>query len=1501
MAANTNPNPAVQEEKESTGGRSLNINFPLTKEDDWEVWSDSMIEMLVDEKLLEYHEGKDGKAPTMNWLATDSSARASRAILQNCSVEFKKLLVGCKTATERWDKLYKHFSGTNLGRRLLTIKKMAKFKFSEEKMLDNIRIMETFIRDLTTAAGSNTISIEDLGLALLLHALPSSYAHVRSALENDKNVTMATAKDKILNEEQSQLAALEADGTEGFSGFTQQRRGDRRPKGERELCPHRRSPAKCWTCDPSKHPSKAICKDCNQKGHFSRNSSRCNKHEVPRVPGTPNGTAGTAVAVTVVDVDAPAGLTPSFTTDEDDWTGADRKVAAHAPAFKSKGKVTKRVSPQSEKRSVFGVKAKAFLRFILDSGCTNTLLSNKHVLTDYTELSNFNMGTADGSPMKCPGKGTLTAESLSLKDVLHCPDTEMNLMSVSQLCDLGLIGTFTASGCHFRKVEGGKPVLVGRREGNLYYYDVSEAGSALAVKSTAKTELAHRRMGHLNHRALKLLSHLSTGLELDGTPTNVCEPCAKAKSHRGSFPRSYHRATRSGEVVHTDECQMPVPTVNGNHKHFVTFIDDCTRFITVYLLNKKSDAIAAFMDYDARIFNLTGRHVSTLRSDGGGEFINKVMADYCRKHGVFQEFSTPHTPQHNSRAERPNRTIVESACALLFDANLPKGFWGYAVLMVVWLRNRSPHSALYRRTPYEAWTGVKPDLSDLHVFGTKAFVHIPKVHRKKLDPHSVAMVFVGYSEKSKAWVFYNLETKSEVRSNDVIFGDELFPCDAEFGNTPEGANTLIDLYHECNPLPKVDQPMVENIMHQGGNAADALVQDVEMAEADIGHEPDDDSNEPADADIVPGMTIEADALDDSTDAENEYDTVSEESEDELVSYGNVLLALAANELAEFEDWSNALLATAPIDDSPTFADAMNGPYRKEFNHAIAKEYESLSKNNVFSEPCDLPDGFKALDTKMVLKIKESAVPGVICKFKARLCGKGFKQEYGVDFFNTYAPVAAYNSIRVFISLCAMLDYEMDCVDVITAFLLAPLSEEIYIKIPDGYPTKPGHEGKVLRLNKSLYGLKQAPHDWNKAVDAHLRSMQFTPTVTEPCLYVGQFEGKTCYICLYVDDMLIATPNRSLMAKLKASIDVKYPIEDRGPLAFFLNMHFTRDRVNRTVKVHQQTKIEKVLKDLDMMDCVPSKTPADPSIILTKDMCPTDPADIAEMSKLPYKSVIGKLLYIAITARPDIAPAVSAVGRYSQNPGKQHWNAVLRVLQYLKSTKDYTLTLGGAVSNVSISAYSDSDWAGDLDKRRSRTGYAVFMGDYPVIWCSKLQVSVALSSTEAEYMALSSTTQEVLWLRKLLKELGFTQQHPTVIYEDNKSCIDIASTFKNTSGSKHIDIRHHFIRDRVLTFKDIVLERKATGVMTADLLTKQLPFPAFSRHRNSLGVVKRGEVETSGANQHKWRAWPEDRNKTGPKNGPKTKGAEEDSAQPWTQVCQVQGRVDEPCRHVSTRM
>jgi hypothetical protein len=301
--------------------------------------------------------------------------------------------------------------------------------------------------------------------------------------------------------------------------------------------------------------------------------------------------------------------------------------------------------------------------------------------------------------------------------------------------------------------------------------------------------------------------------------------------------------------------------------------------------------------------------------------------------------------------------------------------------------------------------------------------------------------------------------------------------------------------------------------------------------------------------------------------------------------------------------------------------------------------------------------------------------------------------------------------------------------------------------------------------------------------------------------------------------------------MKAILSKKWEMSDLGELHHILGIGVHSDRVNRRIYLDQSRYIGEVLEDFDMSNCKPVSTPCDRSVILSKDMSPTTAEEQQSMKAVPYSSGVGSLMYIMTATRPDIAYAVSTLSAFMANPGQQHWKALKRVMRYLQDTRNHCLILCG--SSVELSGWCDADWANDKDTRRSVSGYIFSIGDGVISWQSKRQPTVAMSSTEAEYMAASSATREALFLHQLLSELGYNQPSVT-LYCDNQSCISLSNNPAYHQRTKHIDVHHHFIREKVERGQ-IILKYMPTEEMVADALTKPLPPVKHTWCMDAMGI------------------------------------------------------------------
>ncbi|KAG8474805.1 hypothetical protein CXB51_031510 [Gossypium anomalum] len=459
-----------------------------------------------------------------------------------------------------------------------------------------------------------------------------------------------------------------------------------------------------------------------------------------------------------------------------------------------------------------------------------------------------------------------------------------------------------------------------------------------------------------------------------------------------------------------------------------------------------------------------------------------------------------------------------------------------------------------------------------------------------------------------------------------------------------------------------------------------------------------------------------------------------------------------------------------------YSEAISCEDSEKWMVAMQEEMESLHKNKTW-DLVKLPKGKKIVRWKWVFKKKEGT-PGVEePKYKARLVAKGYSQVPGVDFTDVFSPVVKHSLIRALLGIVAMHDLELDQLDVKTAFLHGELEKDIYMQQPEGF-TVSEKEDYVCLLKKSLYGLKQSPRQWYKRFDSFMTSHDFKRSSFDSCVYFKKNNDSSfVYLLLYVDDMLIAAKDKGEIRKVKAQLSEEFEMKDLGPA-------------------------KKILDD-----------------------------EIEYMSHVPYSSAVGSLMYAMVCSRPDLSYAVSAVSRYMANPGKEHWKAVQWILRYLRGTTDVCLQFGRTEDGVI--GYVDADFAGDLDRRRSLTGYVFTIGGCAISWKATLQTTVALSTTEAEYMAITEACKEAIWLKGLFSELNEDLQISTV-FCDSQSAIFLTKDQMFHERTKHIDVRYHFVRD-IIARGDIVVSKISTHENLADMMTKSLPITKFEYCLDLVGV------------------------------------------------------------------
>lgn len=506
-------------------------------------------------------------------------------------------------------------------------------------------------------------------------------------------------------------------------------------------------------------------------------------------------------------------------------------------------------------------------------------------------------------------------------------------------------------------------------------------------------------------------------------------------------------------------------------------------------------------------------------------------------------------------------------------------------------------------------------------------------------------------------------------------------------------------------------------------------------------------------------------------------------------------------------------------ETPTcYSDAIKSPESKLWEEAMIEELESHEENGTW-KLTELPENQRILDNKWVYRIKTNT-DGSPCKAKARLVARGFSQKAGYDYDDLFAPVARFDTLRTILSVAASQKLYLHQFDVKTAFLYGTLDKEIYMKQPEGFDDG---SGRVCRLVRSLYGLKQAPRCWNRRFVQAIQKLQFQQSHADPCLFTKRSESSVLIVALYVDDGLVAGSSVSEIEKLVFNLKQEFKITD-GPLGSFLGVQIHQGD-NGDIFICQKLYTEKILQRFRLENSKPFSTPCD--------VAKSQEGDTA-MVDVPFREAVGCLQYLSVATRPDIAFAVALVSRALCKPTTDDWKRVKRIYRYLRGTSDVGLLYRSNVQTT-FSVFSDADHAGDEKTRRSTSGMVSINSCAAITWWSRLQHSVAISSTEAEYVAASEAANELVWLKLLFKELIEYDGTPSM-YVDNQSAIKLAQNPQHHRRSKHIDVRFHSIREKVERGV-LKLEYVPSSEQTADILTKPLTSVVFMNLRDGLGLVK----------------------------------------------------------------
>jgi hypothetical protein len=980
---------------------------------------------------------------------------------------------------------------------------------------------------------------------------------------------------------------------------------------------------------------------------------------------------------------------------------------------------------------------------------------------------------------------------LELQQTLLVPGLGANLLSARNLClQRKLNGKFNSSSMTMVDAEGDAVVHSTIQHGVYVVADVypermprqlntslatnttlqafnavvSPQEEDLSTKTQEEYQLWHRRIAHLGPEKIRNL-HKVTTLEkpVKVIPDHQCIVCSVAniRNKRGTTSK---RKDGILELIHVDTCGQ-MPESREGYIYFISVVDNFSRKTWIFPMRAKSDATPILNKWKREVETATDLKILAVRSDNAPELEN-LFESWRQESGVQHESTVHYMSSQNGAVERSHQTIQNGTRAMLKDANLPAELWVEAAQADVYIRNRVSNGPIIdglQVSPEEAFTGIKPSIKHLRVWGCQAVSYmnpdsLPQgTRRDKFMDRGRHCVFLGYVDGTvKQWLFWAPDMRKVIKSHRADFFEDKQGGDLQLGIPRRAAPNTAPLRNlrgrpplqqlqqlpvtaattapsVAAPMTKDPKPQVEedsNINSQEEhNSEPSEESDVESQEehnSESSEESDVESQEepqsPPSATPATNTLAPATATGRRVLSHVEIPRMSKRMREEygipegqpnfklhkaMLAINLPSLGIDPTDKDQLDELHHAFMAAfAAKEEVPiprSYQAAINDPaWGPLWQEAFKLEMDALWANGTF-EITKPPIGANVITSRWVLAAKHN-LDGSLQKLKARLVARGFTQKFGVDFDYTFAPTLRHDTLRVFLALVAMEDLECHAVDVNNAFTESTLKEEIYMAAPPGMDVPPGCVLKVLR---SLYGLKQAARDWNQSCIGSLQKMGFIQTDADPCLL--RHPEKGILILVYVDDILIGAKQMDNINWFKKHFGEIYKIKDLGEVNKILGVQVIRDRKNKTITLDQSHYTKDLLSrhGMDKEKANPISIPLNGYDLLK----PAGPQDKRADQK-EYQKIIGGLIYLAILTRPDIAFSIGRLSQYLLDPLEGHFKLLKSLIRYLRSTTDLGLEFN-AKGMQQLVGYSDLDYAMDKTDRISILGNVFMMANCPV--------------------------------------------------------------------------------------------------------------------------------------------------------------------------------------------
>jgi len=1212
-------------------------------DNDYATWAVLFQASLEDKELWEAIADPQPNADTdptaaATWAKKDR--RAFGRLKMSVALHHLPTVQACTTAREAWDALASVFTAKMNARRLQLTQEFAllKIKPGEDLLAYSGRAKKLQLEMAATGHPYDDNTV----LIHFLSGLGDEYKMEKKMLTNRST---AMQWDEVMpmlypveNENKTDAALTEGPSVGAYIA----RRDGKWPRDTPMPKEERRRRVVCWTC--------------GMRGH---NQRECTKGGSDR-PGIRGGPSAAFMAV-----DKPAIGTRLPYTDKEVVGGVSDADPAH-PAARA-----------AVSASVVGTSAAtpSGTTWMIDSGATNHMHTRRVGFNAYDPIAST-VTIANGHSVPSPGHrsvnlSTSLGGTMSLGHALYVPHITANLLSVRAMAKRGKV---TFEGDTVTIEQNGR--IVGKErvdsiEQYIFKGNTTETVALSAQQLATKVDAAvaygragdvghlwHRRLGHLGLANVLKVAKLVTGMtlkssEVAATEGAPCVPCVQARLVHSPHGDDSSDTTKL-QKLHVDVVG-PLDPSEGGVVHFMSALDDCTEMGFATPIKTKAEAGPALRVWVTHLEKQTGLKVKIIRCDGAGELVGSAsMVKFFNDTGIKAETTPPYNPQMNGKAERLNRTIMERLRAVLLEYKLPKSLWAELLMALFFLRNRSP-TADGSATPYERFYGKKPDVSHLRVLGSPAYALKPAKTYNKLEAKTLLGTIVGYAAGGHALSIKSATTGHILIRRDVT-ADETVPA------TPVHLSALpVSLF-----LPdgwSVDTPTAIACGDDGG---DRDVPDTITA---------DDTNVPTGPPVPPAP------------AGHGYNLRHHGASAMAVKAPPspaALVPMTVPAAVSRPDWC----ATPP----KTRAEALARPDAYLWQQAMDDEMASLRAAHAWVL-LDLPASATVTGGRWVFDYKRDAI-GTVSRCKARYVAQGYTQRAGVDYNDVWAPCPARATVRAVMALVAANDLKLHVIDIKTAYLNAPMDVDVYVQQPEGYEEGPA--GTVARLLHALSGCKQAGRLWGNHCHGTLTAIGAARSTADPTMYVWQhpFHGPII-ILVHVDDMAITAKTLAGVTTAKEVVLSAYKGRDLGASDTFLGMRVDRDRTAGTLTLSCPGVTTALLEQSGMDAARPNKLPMPAKTTLTR----TGEQPLANSTR--YSELVGSILYLSTTTRPDIAYAAGLLARYMNDPEEQHWTAAKGVLRYLAATADWGLRYGATEGLVGA---VDADLGGCPETRRSTTGW-----------------------------------------------------------------------------------------------------------------------------------------------------------------------------------------------------